>query len=339
MKLKAAVIGTGRIGYLLQKDKKREQPASHSAALAQNRRIALIAGCDLNPKRLFLWKRDYPQAACYTSASELMQREKPDLVAVAVSEEAHLEVALTVIRHRPGLIILEKPVAPNLRQAERIRKEAGRYQVPISINHERRFSRDYQLVKDLLQKEKLGKLQTVYAYLCNGSRIWSPACYEDGNCSLIHDGTHLVDILHFLLEEKLKNPTMDRIVKTQKGEVRVLNLHYHLSNDTLLCLEFNGQSKVFDFGLVLNGSRGRIIIGNGYLKFYSPAPSPFYAGFFSFTRRKNLKRPQITGYFSRMIDNCVDFLKGKAPLISPLSEGIKGLEVLDEIVTCLDQKK
>ena len=56
VKYKAAIIGTGRIGYLLQKDGKREQPASHSSALFKNNRINLIAGCDINlsPRVFFL---------------------------------------------------------------------------------------------------------------------------------------------------------------------------------------------------------------------------------------------------------------------------------------------
>ena len=44
----AAVVGTGRIGFSLGFDKKREQPASHTMALNANPRIKIIAGVDKN---------------------------------------------------------------------------------------------------------------------------------------------------------------------------------------------------------------------------------------------------------------------------------------------------
>ena len=41
-KYKVAIIGTGRIGFTLGFDKKREQPASHSFAINKNSRLELL---------------------------------------------------------------------------------------------------------------------------------------------------------------------------------------------------------------------------------------------------------------------------------------------------------
>ena len=51
----AALVGTGRIGFSLGFDKKREQPASHTMALLGNNRIKLIAACDTNEEKLTKW--------------------------------------------------------------------------------------------------------------------------------------------------------------------------------------------------------------------------------------------------------------------------------------------
>ncbi len=336
MKYKAVVIGTGRIGYLLQKDKKREQPASHAAALSANRQVHLAAGCDINPERLALWHQDYPHAACYSSVEELMRRENPDLVVVAVSELSHLEVALTVIREKPALVVLEKPVAPNPAAAERIRKAAARFHVPVCVNHERRFSKDYRTARTIIQSGGLGTLQTVSAHLYNGSPVWSPGCGEDGGCSLLHDGTHLIDTLHFLLGRHLEKPHTPGVVGSSGSKVRALSLFYRMPGNLLVYVEFSGNSTFFDFEIRLTGTRGKLVIGNGYLKLYTVAPSPYYSGFYSLKRRREVKRPKKTGYFSGMVANCVDFLDGKAPLLSPLSEGIRTLKALYDIVGCLE---
>ena len=53
----AALVGTGRIGFTLGFDKKREQPASHTMALLANPRVRIVAGCDTDTKRLESWQR------------------------------------------------------------------------------------------------------------------------------------------------------------------------------------------------------------------------------------------------------------------------------------------
>ena len=52
----AAIIGTGRIGFSLGFDKKREQPASHTMALLNNKRIRVLAGVDTDKENLEKWK-------------------------------------------------------------------------------------------------------------------------------------------------------------------------------------------------------------------------------------------------------------------------------------------
>ena len=42
-----------------------------------------------------------------------------------------------------------------------------------------------------------------------------------------------------------------------------------------------------------------------------------------------------TRYFANMIQNAVDFLDGKSPLLSPIDTGIKDLLILEDIKTQL----
>ncbi len=329
---KAAIIGTGRIGYLLQKDKKREQPASHSLALSKNKRVKLAAGCDINDERLKLWHKDYSQAKAYSDFVKLMENEKPDIVVIAVDEVFHLNVTLNVINFKPKLIILEKPVAPDLQSALKIKKAAELKKIPIIINHERRFSKDYLLLKDLIKNNKIGNINSINASICSGMKILHEDCEKDGSCLLIHDGTHLIDIIYNLLNYKLADPVIDNIIKNKKDEVLSLFLHYNLKKDKIINIEFNGQKDYFGFELDIKGKSGRIIIGNGYFKFYHCVTSPYYENFKSLVRNKKIKKPKKTGYFTIMVQNCVDYLDGKSKLISTLNEGIKVLQVLYKII-------
>jgi predicted dehydrogenase len=331
-KYKAAIIGIGRIGYLLQKDKKREQPASHSYALSKNRRINLIAACDINKDRLKCWHKDYPKTNIYTDYRTLLKNESPDLIVIATNEESHLAIALDAIKSKPGLIILEKPVAPNIKDASLILKQSKKYKVPLMINHERRFSKDYRIVKKILDDKLIGDIHAVYASLWTNNAVWTKESYKTGASSLIHDGTHLIDIIYFLFNVKLTMPVIDNIVKDKKNRIISLNLHYILKNKTIVYLDFSGCKDYFGFEIEIRASLGRIIIGNGYFKVYISKPSHLYSNFKSLEKEKKFTKPHKTGYFSNMVQSAVDYLDGKSPLSSSINDGVKVLKSIYDII-------
>ncbi|MCR5400460.1 MAG: Gfo/Idh/MocA family oxidoreductase [Treponema sp.] len=197
-KYTAAIIGTGRIGFTLGFDKKREQPASHTMALKANRRVRILAGCDTSASRLKQWEKFNKKAALFSDSAHLFAAIKPDIVVIAVNEDSHLSSSLAALRAKPRLLILEKPVALNMEEGRRIQAEAFSQNVPVLVNHERRFSLDYRIARDYMKG--IGSIQTVNARLDSGLYVYNPEKEESGEYSLLHDGTHLVDIVQFLLE-------------------------------------------------------------------------------------------------------------------------------------------
>ena len=349
----AAIIGTGRISFSLGFDKKREQPASHTMAMIGNRRIKLIAGCDKDKKKLENWKTfnkkinshflrfldfDFPLGAepfeplVFTSSQELYKAVTPDIVTVAVNEDSHMAECLAAIKAKPRLVILEKPVALNSFEAAKILYASRENHVPVMVNHERRFSADYLAAKRFLSQ--IGDIQSVRGELFSGLRVYGKAYEADGSYSLLHDGTHLVDLIQFLFDIKLKSPRVSGVYKDEKGDVRNFTARYKTEHIPEIQIQMSGRSKFFSFGVDILGTLGRICVGNGYAKFYLREESKLYTGFYSLTRQK-IKLPKKTGYFSNMIQNAIDFLDGKAPLVSPLEDAVQDLKVLEDIKTFL----
>lgn len=327
----AAIIGTGRIGFLLGKDRRREQPAAHTAALNANNRIKLAAGCDIDGTRLALWQKENPKAKTFGHIDALLSKINADIIVIAVNEDAHLSATLKALNNRPRLIILEKPVALNSDEALKIQSTSNRLQVPIMVNHERRFSKDYQIAKELIETNALGDLQLVCGALWSGMRVYSVSQDNTGAYSLIHDGTHLVDIVQYLLGQRLENPTVSNIVRDRENSVRQAQVNYLTANNIAVSLTFSGQCKYFGFDLELRFSEGRILIGNGVFRVEKKRESPYYSGFFSLLKEKKYKPAKKSGYFSNMVQNAVDFLDGNAALESTLEDGINALLTLEEI--------
>ncbi len=336
-KFTASLIGAGRIGFTLGFDKKREKPASHSFALRNDKRIKIVSACDINRRNLKLWKKYFKDSKIYDNQKDFFKNESTDIVVVAVNENAHLSTAIKAIKNKPKLIILEKPVAPNLKEAFLIRKYSKKYGVSICINHERRYSLDYQSVEKAIKLKRLGEIESVVANFWSGAKVYKKDAEKYGDCSLIHDGTHLFDILNFLFGIKFIKPRIDKIDIDDKKNVSFLSLSYvekiaEYKNDTHFIVEISGNKKVFGFELDIRGTEGRIVIGNGYLDYYERKESPFYKGFYSFIKSDKIKRPKKTKYFSNMVDNCVNFLLDRGKLISDLSSGIRTLKIIFKII-------
>ncbi len=337
--LSALVVGAGRIGFSLGRDRLREQPASHAFALAGSKRVRLAGAVDIDPDRLRAWQKQFPHTNTYRDLEAALRAEQPDIVVIAVPEAAHAAVALAVFPHRPRLVILEKPVAPNLKEAAAIARAAARCRVPVSVNHERRFSLDYVRARQLLREHVIGDVHAVRAALWSGAPVWTKDAERDGACSLLHDGTHLVDTVRFLLGRDLERITVDFMRRGGRGgRVNQLFFHGTAGKDVFVELELAGNKRVFDFEIEVTGAAGRLHLGNGFFRLMRRAPSRLYSRFYSLRRDPAVTRPKKTGYFSRMVENCVDFLDGRAELVSPLAEGVKTLKTLYRVIDQLKKK-
>ena len=355
-KYSAALIGLGRIGFSLGFDRKREQPASHTMALKNCRRIRLVSGCDTDSCRRSEWNKFVKNAAVYSSAVKMLSETKPDIVSVAVNESSHLECALGAIQAKPRLVILEKPVALTVADGLKIAEASENYKVPVMINHERRFAADYKIARTCLSS--IGEIQKIDASLYSGLRVYSEEDEKSGAYSLLHDGTHLFDIVLFFLEaltdsekvEKvsgcetfpclLKNPEITDLYvdSSDKKVVRSLSIHYTTGKCPDVNFFISGRSKFFGFEIEITGTSGRICIGNGFFKIYQRRQSRLYSGFYSLARDKNVKIPGKTGYFANMVQNAVDFLDGKEPLGSTLENGMNVLKLIEEITLMLKKE-
>lgn len=334
----AAVVGTGRIGFSLGFDRKREQPASHTAALLANRRVRIVAGCDRDAVRLEEWGRYTRCAALFSNFAHLFAACRPDIAVIAVNEDAHLEAALAAIRARPRLVILEKPVALTVADGTQIAEEAAGYGVPVLVNHERRFADDYRIARQYVRT--IGAVQRINAELDSGLLVYRPGAEASGEYSLLHDGTHLVDVVSYLLEDSdaadggvLFGTRVSDVYydKNAPDTVRNLSAHFESEKCPDITVKISGRSRFFRFETDILGTEGRVCIGNDGAQFFRRAPSGLYTGFYSLAPDRSVRLPKKTRYFSNMIQNAVDFLDGSAPLRSTLQTGMQTLCVLEEI--------
>jgi len=337
-KIKAAVIGLGRIASLLEEDTLREKPCTHAGAISANSDCVLAAGCDIDEERrkLFAEKWNVP---VYSDAREMLAFHKPQILSIATHPDSHYKYCRLAAEMGVPVVICEKPLADNIAQARKIAKLAQSQKPIIITNHERRYSCDYIRAKEILNEGNLGSLAVVRAVLYMGKtrrlidQFW-------------HDGTHLADAIMFLTDGTLKHKRSWGTKLTSRsgtawleGKLERRDSHkgtkntkekeeqYHCNPTSIpAVIEIGSMRDHLVFEIEFSCEKGRLRIGNGVFEVLESVPSP-YAEKFRSLRSTGETFSGLTGYFANMLKDAVACVKD--PSRSPVSGAVDGLRVIE----------
>ena len=316
-KIKAAIIGLGRIASLLEDDTLREKPCTHAGAITANPDCKLVCGCDTDKDRCRLFAEKW-QVPVYADAKEMLHIHKPQIVSIATHPDSHYHYCRLAKEAGVPVIICEKPLADNIREAQKIVRLANNGTVIIT-NHERRYSEDYIRIKSIIKEEKLGKLLSIRAVLYMGITKRLVDVFW-------HDGTHLADAIMFLTGGVLKHKRRWGAKLTSKEGTAWLEGYIPSKKNIPVIIEVGAARDHLVFEIEFSCEKGRLRIGNGIFEVYESAPSPYAENFRSL---KNTGEAFIgpTGYFANMIKDAAACVKD--PNRQPISSAQDGLRVIE----------
>lgn len=169
-------------------------PTSHAGAYAAQPDTEVVAVCDLMPERLeefrATWAWKFPQARLYTDYRELLAEQDIDVLSVATPDDRHAQIVVDGVEAGVRGVFCEKPIATTLADADRIIASCAEGDVPLVINHTRRWYPEYVEARRVLRSGAIGPLQRIVATF-GGSRAM-----------LFRMGTHLVDMVCFFVESE-----------------------------------------------------------------------------------------------------------------------------------------
>lgn len=199
--MKYALIGCGRIS------------TNHILA-AVNNGLEIVAVCDVLPEKMedVLAKHGLEKDETihrYTDYKELLEKECPELVSIATESGLHAEIALDVIEKGINVII-EKPMAMNIADADRIIKAAEEKHVKVSACHQNRFNVAIQELRKAVESGRFGRLShgsinvrwnRDHGYYDQAS--WRGTWAEDGGC-LMNQCIHGIDLLRWMMGDEVE---------------------------------------------------------------------------------------------------------------------------------------
>lgn len=319
--MRCGLVGLGRIGSLLEGDALREKPATHAGAIAGNPDCLLVAGADIDPERRALFAERWGCGALYDDAESLLRGQAGsggiDALFVATHPDSHLSICRLAAAYQVPVVVCEKPLADTLRRARSIRRLHNPPNLTILTNHERRYSKDYLAARNFVEEGSLGRIVGITGVLYFGSRTTHREV-------LLHDGTHMVDIINFLAGGRLR---VQRVVGNLNRRTGTSYLHARLRTDSgpvPVVLEVGSGRDHLVFEVTLSFSKGRLRVGNGVFAVEKSACSPYYEDY-----RSLVPEPSApigpTGYFANMVADAVACFR--EPGREPVSSAVDGYEV------------
>lgn len=154
--LKVGLVGVGGIS------------GSHIPAWDAMEDTVLAALCDIRSERL----EPYPDKHHYLDFEEMLEKEELDILDICLPTYLHVDFAVKAMKK--GIhVICEKPVSLKEEDVDRVYQAAHENHVCFMVAQVLRFWPEYELVKELYESEKYGKLLSGYMGRLNSRPKWS----------------------------------------------------------------------------------------------------------------------------------------------------------------------
>lgn len=199
--MKYAIIGCGRI-------------ATNHVKAVLNNQLEFVAACDIELQNIetLLAKHGLENDASIARYADYKQmiQEHPELelVAIATSSGIHAEIALYCIDHGINVII-EKPMAMNMADAEEIIRRSEEKGVAVCACHQNRFNVAVQKTRKAIEAGRFGKLSHGSIHVrWNRNKgyydqaPWRGTWAEDGGC-LMNQCIHGIDLLRWMMGDEV----------------------------------------------------------------------------------------------------------------------------------------
>ncbi|MCL1799561.1 MAG: Gfo/Idh/MocA family oxidoreductase [Eggerthellaceae bacterium] len=201
--MKYALIGCGRI-------------ATNHVAAALDNGFEIVAVCDVNAActENLLVKHGLEGNSSvkrYTDYRRMLAEEPGiELVAIATESGIHARIALDCIAAHKHLII-EKPIAMSIDDADEIIEKAGQAGVLVSACHQNRFNDAIQKLRQAVDSGRFGKISHGSIHVRWNRRQdyytqapWRGTWEQDGGC-LMNQCIHGIDLLCWMMGSRVES--------------------------------------------------------------------------------------------------------------------------------------
>jgi UDP-N-acetylglucosamine 3-dehydrogenase len=181
-KLGVAVIGTGFWGK------------NHARVYKELASTELVAICDVNTEKAKSVADQFGVKA-YTTSTRMLKNEEIEAVSVCTWSTSLAKEALKALKAGKHVLV-EKPMATNTKQAEKLLKTAERNDLHLIVGFLMRFIPGVQHIREAIENKKIGEL------VCAAAKRVSQWPERIGDVGVVKDmAIHDIDVMRYIFNE------------------------------------------------------------------------------------------------------------------------------------------
>jgi predicted dehydrogenase len=198
-----AIVGSGRIGTL------------RASLVAAHPTVNFLAVSDSDPSRARALAEKVGAQFHSGDNLEVISRPEVNAVIVSTSEHDHTLPVIQALEQRK-VVLVEKPIATNLQDADRIIRAAKQAKREVRVGYSRRFQRHYLLAKEQIASGRLGEILSGTARIYNSRAQTFQILERSPEATPVLDSlTYYVDLICWFLGD---NPPSE-VVARGRGTV------------------------------------------------------------------------------------------------------------------------
>ncbi len=171
----------------------------HERVYAGLPEIELVAAADQSPARREDFAGRNPGACTHDTLEGLLAGAVPDILSICTPHHLHASQVIAAAKAGVRAIYVEKPMAMNLGEADRMIEACQRSGTLLVVGHQRRLGPAAQAVRMLLESGRLGPVTMIHTRWGCGKLEWN---YEwSGGGALMYLGVHSLDLFRYLVGE------------------------------------------------------------------------------------------------------------------------------------------
>jgi len=268
--------------------------------------------------------QDLRKVKCYECLDEMLDDPAVDLVDICLPTAMHVEVSLRALAAGKH-VFLEKPIAVNLRDADKIIAAAKKHRRQFMVAHVLRYFPEFRLIKQLVASKEYGKvLAAHFKRIISRPSWWDPRDLKRTGGPAIDLHIHDTDFIQFLFG-------MPKAVSSQGyvgrgGTVEYINTHYQYPGKMAISAEggwLAQQGCPFEHGY-------DIYFEEATLKFNSSSGKPPQL----LTADGKVRKPKLPGKdgFAGELQEAVDSIKA-----GKVSTELGGGSARNSLLLCLKE--
>jgi len=190
------IIGLGRFGQFLL------------SAYSKMKEARVFAISTRNEEKLIELAKEFKIKHYFTNYKDMLKLKELDVVIISTPPYLHAKIAIEAIKSKKH-VICEKPIATNIKDANKIKDALRKSNTLFSVNYVLRKNPINLVVKKIIEEGFLGNLQALtFENFASDSHLGRKHWFWDKKKSggiWVEHGVHFFDIFEVLTNQKIKD--------------------------------------------------------------------------------------------------------------------------------------